>query len=181
MMPVDFGVISATESAAIKENRIEQALFRSPGSDGFVERFETSLGKIAFLALPAIPGGFPLPNQGFIERVRTIIEEARKGVDLLVAISPWGAQGDRYFLESGPGPIDIFLGSGSGPGINGILQNNGRTFWFRAYEKGKGVTLITLRGLPGSDGWKQGRDIVFKTVLLKDNMREDPEVKKIFQ
>jgi hypothetical protein len=180
-MPLDFGILSKKESELLEQNSIAGSKFQFPGPDGVRKAYDSPLGRVAVVALPPIPGDFPLPNQQFLERVRKLVQEADEDSSLVVAVSPWGAQGERYFLESGPGPVDILLGAGPGPGLNGMLQNNGQTLWFRAYDEGKGVTLIDIKNLPSGSGWKQGRDIVFKTVPLKENIREAPEITSLFQ
>jgi hypothetical protein len=178
----DLIVLSGEEAQLFSKHGLAlQAGVVSNGS-GQVEIFSTAVGRVAVITLPPLDGNFVMPNHGMIETVRALSASARTGADLVVAISPWGAQGERFLLEKSAPDIDILLGSGPGPGVPGQITNRAQTLWARPYDKGQTVTSIVIKlplGSPGSHKWVSGANVESKPVPLIQSVPEDESTRII--
>jgi hypothetical protein len=182
-MQYDLGILSDEESRLLERHELELKGWSSPGSTGRVVFFASPLGRVAVISLPPLASPFVLPNQQMIELVNDLTKSVRPQADLIVAISPWGPQGERFLLEKTAPDIDILLGAGPGPGVAGQLANRGRTVWARPYDRGQTVTRIIVRQMLGAAGgrtWVQGGNIEFRSVPLFKEIPEDQGMNALF-
>jgi hypothetical protein len=185
MMGYDMGLLSPEEGQALLAGGVSLPGWYQAESTGSLAFFPSPVGRVAVIAFPMLEGGALLPGKGLVETVRTLAATARARADLIVALSPWGAQAERFLLErSGPGiGIDILLGAGTGSSQAGQFANRGRTLWMRPYDKGRTVMRVTLgplSGTPGERAWAPGSAIDFRMVPLLPNVPEHEAVDRLF-
>jgi hypothetical protein len=181
-MDYDLIVLSGEESQQLSKHGLALRAGAVLDGSGRVEIFPTAVGRVAVITLPPLEGNFIMPNHEMIETVRSLSASARARADLVVAISPWGAQGERFLLEKSSPDLDILLGSGPGPGVPGQITNKARTLWARPYDKGQTVTSIVIKhplGTPGSRKWVGGANVESKPVPLLQSFPEDEPTRTI--
>jgi hypothetical protein len=185
MMGYDMGLLSPEEAHALSAGGVSLPGWHQTENAGALAFFPSPVGRVAVIAFPMLDGGALLPGKGQVETVRTLAATARARADLIVALSPWGAQAERFLLErAAPGiRIDVLLGAGNGSSQAGQIANRGRTLWMRPYDKGRTVMRVTigpLTGAPGERAWVPGTNIDFRMVPLLPNVPEHEAVGRLF-
>jgi 2',3'-cyclic-nucleotide 2'-phosphodiesterase (5'-nucleotidase family) len=181
LLEYDFALLSEDESRMLASRDESMKKWAAPGP-GRVEIFPSPVGRVAVIAIPPLEDGLVLPNQELLGAVRDLAASARSQADLVVAVSPWGTQGERYLVERTEPDIDILLGSGPGPAVPGQLVNGSKTAWARPYNRGQTVTRVTvLQPVNRSDGhrWVLGRNIEFTLVPLFQEIPEDESMLRL--
>ncbi|MFW6235708.1 MAG: hypothetical protein ACOC24_02885 [Desulfovibrionales bacterium] len=168
----------------VSRSDLEQGLWLAPEEAGKSVIVERAGLQIAVFFLPSLQDSFILPNTAMRNQIDALAADLKGKSDLLIGISPWGAQGERFYLENGNPRFDILLGAGNGPGLNGQLLNKGKTLWVRPYTKGQAVQKIEVLASAVKNpetAWKIGANMTFASLPLRETMPEDSETQTVLQ
>ncbi len=102
----------------------------------------------------------------------------RPKVDVVIGVSPWGAEAEQVFLDrfSIAPAFDVLLGGGLGQGNRGKLAAGGATAWLRPYTKGKSVHVVRLENIPKRQPQahaKSEADVRFEVIALDEKITAD--------
>lgn len=156
--------------------------FKTASKQVQVSIFNKADKKIGVLMLPTLLKGTKKPTSMMLRTVVQKSKQLAKRTDLVVAVSPWGMEGEFELLKNHIPEIDVLLGGGPGPGIAGRFMNNSKTFWARAYSKGKALHLIRLGEWPKrTDSWKwsKGKNLNLDFKTLTTDVAENAQMKEI--
>jgi hypothetical protein len=180
-LPYDLGLASPQEAEAFTASGVALPggffTSREPAYRSFSIKGKT-VGVVIF---PDIGTAKEAPEQA-MARVDALVMSKRAEADLIVGLSPWGYWAEQAYLKSSPRhAVDILLGSGPGVEMPGSAQAGGRTWWVRAYGRGKYVLKIDVESWPEKDGhvWTQNKDIRTEPVVLTDGYVEDVDMLSI--
>lgn len=181
-MNYDFGCLTEFEAELI-----EDAGFAPPEGwvvldRGRIVSLDTADGhRVAVVLFPELDKNATAPPKALARTVDNLIQEAREGHDLVVAVSPWGMWAEKSYLQTTKAGPDILLGAGMGMEIQGALTADARVLWVRAYGKGRSVNRVDLLAWPEADGWTWTMDKTIRAEFgtLRETVPEDPEVLRI--
>lgn len=91
-------------------------------------------------------------------------------------------EGEFTLLKDYEPEIDLLLGSGPGPGLAGRFMNHSKTFWARAYSKGKALHLIRIGEWPKRAAnwkWTKGKNLKLDFKTLTPDVEDNPEMQAI--
>ncbi|MGE4265667.1 MAG: hypothetical protein AB7E46_14480 [Desulfovibrio sp.] len=118
------------------------------------------------------------PPDKDMEDVQAEALRLRPKVDVVIGVSPWGAEAEQIFLDrfSTAPAFDVLLGGGFGQGNRGKLAAGGATAWLRPYTKGKAVHVVrvfsTLKRQPQAQA-KSEADVRFEVIALDEKITAD--------
>jgi hypothetical protein len=107
---------------------------------------KVSGGSIAIVLFPDHAATDSNLNQSVVNFAKDLRNQKR--YNLIIGVSTWGASREQLFIESSPPVFDILLGSGEGPGYNGLYMQNNGLLWVRAFTKGRSVQSVSIPKLP---------------------------------
>lgn len=141
-----------------------------------IREYEAEGVRVGLVLLPKLLKGKDRPSKALIESVVRKAKNLAERVDVVVGVSPWGANGEAVFLSKAPPVFDTLLGGGPGPGLAGRFMAGGKTFWARAYTMGKAFHVIRLLDLPSRDNgfkWIKDENIRLDFTVLDKNVSDD--------
>lgn len=109
--------------------------------------------------------------------------ELRGAVDLLVGVSPWGADAEREFAARADGLYHILLGGGPGYGFGSAVSGPSRgVLWARSETEGRAVTIIELLAWPdpAMHMWENHANFTSQVKSLGPDVPSDQEIMRIF-
>lgn len=139
-------------------------------------------GDVGFVLFPRLPKNSAEPMDMTVEAVRKTAASLKDRTRLVVGISPWGALGEKAYIQQAPGSVDILLGAGPGPGLAGRFVSENKTFWARAYSKGRSMHVLRIGQWPQrQDGWQWEKDgnIRLDFKVFKEDVPDDPAMRKL--
>lgn len=185
-MQYDIGVLSKQEQAVFTSLNIASPKGWMTHDDHPIRLWDVGDGHtVAFVFLPSLPSSTALVSGAIRNKVVKLMEQALSQSNLVVALSDWGGRAERDYLssiEDEPCP-DIFLGSGSGSGVVGLVIAHGRVYYVRSYEKGKAVNRISILAWPRKKKafeWVRKKNIVSDLIVLDDSFTESLIINQIF-
>ncbi len=138
---------------------------------------------VGFLRLPSLNTDDDTPSNSLVKKISRLVKMYRPKVQLLIGLSDWGWLGERDYLAKAPKDMpDILLGSGSGSGVNGRIEADGRCVWVRPYDKGRTVSEVQVFTWPDRTKpftWNTPEKITILSVGLGDQYQDAPEVSAI--
>lgn len=143
---------------------------------------KTPNGTVGFLSFPPLPAGTDTPDTALVEEVTRAVAKVKPTVDLLVGLSPWGAYGEKEYLDRRPDAVPhILLGNGRGMSFVKRFSSGDRVLWSRPYPRGKTVTRFSLMSWPAGDDFEWSDEMVSSAAeLLNDTVQQNPHVRGIF-
>lgn len=172
LTPADVAVLGQDMPVALKTWMIPPGKVVSK----IIERKNMRIGMVYF---PVLATPETTPSASDMEAVRKEALAMRSAVDVIIGISPWGAQAEQAFLDKFNGtsePLDVLLGGGLGPGNRGILEPNSATAWVRPFPKGKYVSLVRLENIMSQQAEsfrKHEPEVRFDVVILDEKTSVD--------
>jgi hypothetical protein len=186
MMHYDIGLIGRFEAENLAQARVTPEPYRKTSEEASFTVLQTAAGDhIGFVRFPSLPAGEDAPSDRLIKSIGEIVKRERPALRLIVGLSDWGWSAEREYLAANPAAVpDLLLGSGTGSGVNGRIEANGRCAWVRPYDKGKTVSEIQIMVWPDREApfaWSIPDSILPKTVGLGEQFQENPDVGAVLQ
>ncbi len=127
----------------------------------------------------------PRTTKASSDAIQSVAKAARElraqNVDLIVGLSPWGAQIEREYLDAGNRDVDVLLGSGQGFGFNARPMSGSHVLWARGFSKGKVMDSIEILQVPSNkETWKPRKNFNAQAIRLEDSIPGDPKISKLF-
>ena len=146
---------------------------------GIVKRWTIDGKNAALLGFPPDSKKGEVSDQTMAE-VAAKAEELSKDSDLVIAVSPWGGDLEKRFVQLYPKVVDLLLGSGQGRTAK-AEQLSPRTYWAPTYTRGKSLLIITMNQWPtkAAGDWNNLGNYSTYVQALGDNIPDDPDVKAI--
>lgn len=172
LTPADVAVLGQDMPVALKTWMVPPGKVVSK----IIERKNMRIGLVYF---PVLTTPEAVPSVADMEAVRKETLTMRSAVDVIIGISPWGAQAEQAFLDKFNGtsePLDVLLGGGLGPGNRGILEPNSATAWVRPFSKGKYLSLVRLENIMSrqSESFRKHEpNVRFDVVILDEKIPVD--------
>ncbi|NJB66732.1 hypothetical protein GGQ74_000372 [Desulfobaculum xiamenense] len=135
---------------------------------------------IGVLFLPMLPAGQEKAPRYMVRSILDKAAKLRERTKLVVAVSPWGYTGELAFLTENPPAVDIMLGAGPGPGLAGRFEAEAKTFWVRAYSKGRAVHILRINEWPDRARkdwhWEREANLVLDFRPLRETVDADADM-----
>lgn len=138
--------------------------------------FEVQGTPIGVIFLPQLGPKDEGPTDAMRELVAKTADELRTRSKLVVAVSPWGAEAERRFIETAKREVDVLLGAGPGIGFAARPVADGRILWMRTFTQGKLVSGIHVLRFPeGKDfRWELRKNFEYSSIALDETVPNDP-------
>lgn len=178
--------ISTKEKAWLEEYGTQPLpnFFKTLGKEPFTEIVELDGVRVGVVAFPEPPTFFQ-PTQKDVDAVVQAAKTLQGQADILIGVSSWGRRNESFYLQHAEPVLDVFLGSGAGSGMRGVIEGRGGTFWVRSLTKGKYMLLVDVFQLPGHQQgehrWKSPETIKDEFVELGVRIPDDIQIRALFE
>lgn len=182
-MRYDFFALSEKENHLLKTHGLSAPKWHTVSPVPRTQILTTAFGPVAVVLFPALSSGQTAPKAEMIDELNRTASSLRGKAILVAGISEWGDTAERSFLDAKPSAFDILLGSGPGPGSSGMILNQGKTLWVRAYTKGQAVALIEIldpKGRNAGKSWQLGENVRTTAEPFRENIPDRGDIAAIF-
>jgi len=137
--------------------------------------------KIGVVFFPEL-GRAAKPSDAMTQAIEREAASLRGEVKLVIGISPWGSDAERYYLEHAKPSVDVLLGGGPGIGLTARPDASGKILWMRCFSKGKTLDTLDLMAWPGGADfkWMDKGNYAFQIISLGDDFAAAPEIDALF-
>lgn len=137
------------------------------------------------LAVARAAGGQNADDAREPERPRTdnAPPAAAAPLELVVGVSPWGFQAERFALPRLAGPFHILLGAGPGAPLPAeVFDDAPSVLWSRADVDGRGVIVLDLLQLPArGQNWNPLAAAWAREIDIAPPLPADPDMERLLR
>jgi len=182
MLGYNVGYLGAAEGKALADARAALPPgFLVAGETPQKAIYTMGANKIGVVFFPEL-GRAAKPSGAMIGAIERAAASLRPEVKLVIAISPWGSDAERYYLEHAGPAVDVLLGGGPGIGLTARTDATGKVLWMRSFSKGKTLDTLDLMAWPGGADfkWVDKGNYAFQIISLGDDFAAKPEIDALF-
>ena len=143
--------------------------------------YAVGANKIGVVFFPEL-GRAANPGDAVVQAIERAAASLRPEVKLVIGVSPWGSDAERYYLEHARPAVDVLFGGGPGIGLTARPDATGKVLWMRAFGKGKTLDTLELTAWPGGVDftWRDKGNYAFQVISLGDDFAAKPEIDALF-
>ena len=185
-MRYDVGLLTAREAKSLAGDDVPRWPWQKTAEEEpFTIRELEDGHRVGFLRYPSLPEDADGPSAPLVAKLSREIKAYRNQVDLLIGLCDWGWVAESDYLKSKLAQVpDMLFGSGSGAGITGRVQADGRTLWVRPYDKGRNLAQVNVLQWPkkeNSFAWEEAKNYTSTSIGMNDAIVDNPEIAALFQ